>query len=129
MNLRILQSRVEASNASKWESMMDVDAFDRAIECEAEAIAARKLKDPVFCLKLIDADDLELDTVIDAEKQIDWRALIYMVMFGSMPKPEAQEILAKWLAQNRDDIQREARGNIEGDMYDNLYDADDQWSD
>lgn len=126
MNLRQLQSRKESADDSKWEAKWDQDAFDSAIECEAEAIATRRLKDPSYALRILDHEDLSSDTMIDDEQKIDWRALIYMVMFGTMSKADAQEKLALWLARNNADIQREARANIEGDMYDNY--ADDQWS-
>ena len=129
MNLRQLQSRKESADADRWEAIFAEDAFQAALESEAEAIASRRLKDPSYALRILDHDDLQNDTMIDAELKIDWRALVYMLLAGIMTPAQAREKLAKWLAANNDDIQREARGNIEGDAFDNLYDADDQWSD
>ena len=128
MNLRNLQARKESADADRWEAIFAEDAHQAAIESEAEAIVTIRLKDAVYCLRLIDSPELENDTMLDDDRRIDWRSLIYMTIFGSMSKAEAQEILSKWLMRS-DDIQREARANIEGDAFDNLYDADDQWSD
>lgn len=128
MSLRQLQSRKESADDSKWEAKWDQNAFDSAIECEAEAIATRNLKDPLYRLNLLNSPDLLMETVVDENPRTDFAELVSMLLGGDITAQQARNTLVEWL-KYRDDVQREARGNIEGDMYDNYSDPDDQWSD